>query len=189
LDKAELVARLQAAQLEKKKTDQALADQKAQEGIKEAEAAVKIKQAELKAAGGDDAAAKQALAVAQHDLEIARAEAQATSERLAFSDWSHSQADVQVAMVGIAKSTITYGSQNNSPELADLQKKLSELQARVDQLEVERRNAVEKALTAERKVRQLLRDPVGSSRPTRTTRRSDLWWIQTDEEPEATELP
>lgn len=181
LERAELVAKVEASELEKRRLADENASLKAKNELIEAQN--KVLALEKSTQGGGDKALL-SLETAQAELQVAQASVEATSERLAFTESSYLQAEVKAETATLAKSV--FGNPNAHPEQ---EQKLLELQKRLQALENERRLAVDRALTAERRVRQLKRNPLGKdARPSRTTLPSDLWWFEQTKEEEADSL-
>lgn len=178
-EKAELVARVEASEMEKKR----LADENASLKAKNELIAAENRALSLaQTARSGDPKAQRDLAVAQAELELAKADVEVTNERLAFSSSAFSQAAIKMETIGVAKSMAFGGQASGS---AELKAKLEELESRLEALETEKRAAVERALMAERRLRIIQNNPVLDGRPNRSTRRYDLWRWEEADDPEA----
>ena len=183
LDKAQLIARTEAAELEARKSKQALALAQAEKAVVEAEREILVKQDALKKAeggGGDVSRAKDELEFAQDNLKLAREEFSANDQRVASTDNLFQRAKTHAMAADTAKTL--YGLQQNSADIGALEKQLSELRAQVATSEKSAKTAVERAVRAEQRVAMLEKELAAKwegralgKRPTRKMRREDLW--------------
>lgn len=184
-ERAELVAKVEADQAEKRRLEAENAALKAQLAKSEAEKKTLALQA---VANGGDAKAKEELAQAQTELEVASAEVDYAQKDVQLHTLSGTQAQAKLQTVGLAK-TVEFGGYSQGPELEAVQEQLAELRKQLEKLEGEKRAAADEALKYKRKVWQLQHRPLGkNARPIRTTRSYDLWWVEDGQTEEAEEL-
>ncbi len=199
-DRALLIARAETAEREARKAQASVEELEARKAVDEAEKEVlkrKNQLLETQNGGGDLEKAKLELELAEDNLKLAQEGAQASAVRLAASERSYTEAQLKLETSKLAKevSNMSFGHEGSSPELEDLQRKLEELQGALVKLDTEKRQAVERALLAERQVRtleaQLAKKWEGRAlgkRPTRRTKREDLWRVVDPGAEEATSL-
>lgn len=199
-DRALLIARAETAERESRRAQATVEELEARKAVDEAEKEVLKRENQVlkvQNEGGDLEKAKLELELAQDNLILAQEGAQASVVRLAASERSYNEAQLKLETSKLAKevSTMSFGHEGQSAELEELKKKLEELQGALVKLDAEKRQAVERALVAEREVReleaQLAKKWEGRAlgkRPTRRTRREDLWRVVAPGEEEATSL-
>lgn len=166
LSRAQLVAEVQAKELEARQNQYKV-------NIAEAGRAVAVAESDLIKAQATASHSDPQIEAAKLNLKIALANQSAVKERGGAVDWSINEALARVETAKIAQQV--YGSHQDTADASALNEKLNSLQRQLDELAIEKKAAVERALKAERKVRELTRDPFNqSSLPTRSTRPSDL---------------
>ena len=102
---------------------------------------------------------------------------------------------VETSKVAKEVNTLAFGQATPTPEVTRLQERLSELEARLNKMNEEKKQAVERALLAEKRVAKLEAELDAKwagralgKRPTRRTRREDLWRVVNPGDEEATSL-
>ncbi len=188
-ERAELIARTEAAELEAKRSQEALLTAKAREDVREAEMDVLVKENELlkaRAEGREAETAELELELAQDNLRLAKELVQASVVRHAASESAFGEAvlRVEASQIGREVYSLAFGQQADSPEVLSLKERLTELEKSLAKMESEKREAVERALLAERQLARLQADLDAKwegralgKRPTRRTKREDLWRV------------
>ncbi len=183
LDKAQLIARVETAELEARKAKEQLAYQEAQRAVSAAEQEVGKRQTALEQAkqtGGDVKTAEDELEFAKDNLDLAREELAAGDQQVASTNNLFQRAKTRGQAAKTAKAF--YGAKESGAEIGTLEKELAQLRADLSASETQTKQAVERALKAEQRVAQLeqkLKEKWegrwDGKRPTRRTRREDLW--------------
>lgn len=183
LDKAQLIARVETAELEARKAKEQLAYQEAQNAVSAAEQEVARRQTALEQAkqtGGDIKTAENELEFAKDNLDLAREELAAGDQQLASTDNLFQRANTRQQAAKTAKAF--YGAKESGADIGTLEKELAQLRVDLAASETQTKQAVERALKAEQRVAQLeqkLKEKWEgrglSKRPTRRMRREDLW--------------
>jgi uncharacterized caspase-like protein len=188
-ERVALIARAEAAEQETRKAQAELRNLQALQDIEATEKDVLAKEnALLKARqnGGDVELAEMELELAMDNLKLATEGSKATKDRLTATQRSYAEAVVMVETSQVAKevSNLTFGQATPTPEVLELQDRLSNLEARLSKLDEEKKLAVERALMAEKRVAKLQAELDAKwtgralgKRPTRRTRREDLWRV------------
>lgn len=158
LDHAELVAKVEADELESKRNRAEKAKLESEKKLASAQARVSLLE---KKGDSED------LREARERFALAEAELKAASDRLAFTESAQRQAKVKIQAVEATK--FGGGAAGTDPEA-----ELARLEALVDKLEGERRETLTKAVTAERQLKTLEKNPVFSERPNHRTKPGDL---------------
>lgn len=185
LDKAALIARVEAAELQARKATQELAVRESQRAVEEAEREVAARREALQQAqqtGGDVSLAKDQLEFAEDSLALAREELAASDRQFASLDDLQTLAEAEGQAVRTAQAY--FGGQQDGLDVGELEKELAKLREDLEDSERRVRDAVERAVTAERQVamleRQLREKWEGrwkGKRPTRRTHQTDLWKV------------
>ncbi len=183
LNKAQLIARTEAAELEARRSKEALSIAQGEKVVAEAEKEILVKQDALKRAkdsGRDVKRAEDELEFAQDNLKLAREDQSANGQRAASTDNLFQRAKTQALAVDTAKTL--YGLQEQNADVSALEKQLVELRGQVATSEKAAKTAVERAVRAEQQVAKLEMELAAKwegralgKRPTRRMRREDLW--------------
>lgn len=199
-ERAALVARAEAAEQEAKRAQAELSSVQARQDVTKAEKEVLVRENALlkvRQSGGDAKTAELELELAVDNLRLASENSKATEDRLAATERSYNEALVMVETSKVAKevNTLAFGQATPTPEVTRLQERLSELEARLNKMNEEKKQAVERALLAEKRVAKLEAELDAKwagralgKRPTRRTRREDLWRVVNPGDEEATSL-
>lgn len=186
LDRAHLVAEVQVDELTARLAEQQSILTSAQRAVTAAQNTLvqaEAEQAQQRSDQEKSDAARARVQKAKAELQLARTRNDAAKERLSATQQSLTEAKLRANTASAAKDLqVAYGSGRVSvPDVAKLDAQLKALQAELDTLQEQKRVAIERALKAERKVRELMRDPLDSQGlPTRSTRSYDLWHFDKD---------
>lgn len=183
LDKAQLISRVETAELEARKAKEQLAYQEAQRAVEAAEREVATREAALakaQSSGGDVKLAQDQLEFAKDSLSLAKEELAAGDQQVATTDNLFQRAKTQGQAAKTAQAF--YGAKNSGADVGMLEKELNQLRQDLASSEDKAKAAVDRAIKAERRVAQLeqqLKEKwegrALGKRPTRRMRREDLW--------------
>ena len=199
-ERAALIARAEAAEQQAKKARAELSSAQAGQDVTAAEKEVLLREnalLKLRQTGADTKTAELELELAVDNLKLATENSKATEERLAATERSYNEALVMVETSQVAKEVnhLAFGQATANPDVTELQKRLSQLEARLSKMDEEKKEAVERALLAEKQVAKLEAELEAKwagralgKRPTRRTRREDLWRVVNPGDEEATSL-
>ena len=188
-ERTQLIARAEAAEYQAKKAAAQVFTLQTQEDVNSAEREVLVRQNDLlkaKQSGGDVALAAENLEFAQDNLKLAKENAQAGEERLSASDRSHKEATIRLETAQVAEQVaVLFGNQTQENEqIKALKDRLTGLEQQLSSLYEEKRVAVERAIKAESQVAYLEAELAEKwkgralgNRPTRRTKREDLWRV------------
>lgn len=197
VERAALVARIEKAELEIKRLQAEKSVRESQEQVRLAQAS--LEQYQEKAQGGGESAQKElnlaveSLQEAQEALSVDQQQAQATLV---------SANELETRLKAISAAKVAYFGAQDSAETQASKRALVEYEQQLVQLEQEKKQAVERAIKAEAKLAQVqaqldkleaeLDKNFGlrwKGRPSRSRKRSDIWWVDAPHENEATSLP
>ncbi len=188
-ERSQLIARAEAAEFEAKKSAAQVSALQAQEDVNGAEREVLVRQNDLLKAqqgGGDVALAAEELEFAQDNLKLAKENIEASQRRLSASVGSHKEAAIRLQTSEVAEQVaVLFGNQSGESEtIRELKERLTGLESQLADLYEEKRVTVERAIKAERQLAalesQLALKWEGRAlgkRPTRRTKREDLWRV------------